>query len=381
MPVGFHQTLRTLDGDRGRTRIAAGTAAVLGLAWVGWMTLARVPIFETSVGARLEVSPAPSRVAVVVGGRVMAARLAVGARVAAGEVLVELDAAAERLALQRARDVLAALDPELSSLHREIAAEAAATSAGSVAARSTLREQLARVRAADADLEHAREEFARTVRLVESGAIPRVELSRARVELANKQAARDALGHHSDVLVAAERVRDASRTARIAELERQRTEVQRAATAARAEVARCELEVEWRQIRAPLSGILGAVAALRPSAVLVAGDVVATIVPDGTLRLVAEYGPAAIGRLATGQPARLRLDGFPWTRWGVVEARVTAIANELRDGSIRVELALEPQWHIPLTHGMTGRVDIEVERASPATLVLRSLVERPADAR
>jgi hypothetical protein len=30
---------------------------------------------------------------------------------------------------------------------------------------------------------------------------------------------------------------------------------------------------------------------------------------------------------------------------------------------------------------MTGRVDVEVERASPIALVLRSLVERPADAR
>lgn len=381
MPVGFYQTLRALDGDRGRARIAAGTAVIFGLAWVGWMTLARVPIFETSTGARVEVSPAPTRVAVVVGGRVTAARLAVGARVAAGEVLVELDAATERLALQRARDVLAALDPELASLHREIAAEAAATSAGDVADRSTQREELARVRAADADLEHAQEEFARAVRLAEQDAIAIAALTRARTELADRRAARDALGHHDDVLAAAERMRDERQAARIADLERERAEVQRAATAARAEVARFELEVARRQIRAPLSGILGAVATLRPGAVLVAGDVVATIVPRGALRLVAECGPAAIGRLATGQPARLRLDGFPWTRWGVVEARVTAIANELRGGSIRVELALEPQRRIPLTHGMTGRVDIEVERASPATLVLRSLVERSTEAR
>jgi membrane fusion protein (multidrug efflux system) len=381
MPAGYHQTLRALDGDRGRARIAAGVAALLGLAWLGWMALARVPLFETSSRARLEVSPAPSHVAAVVGGRVVTARLAVGARVAAGDVLVDLDADAERLALRRAREALAALDPELASLHREIAAETTATSAGGTAARSALREQLARVRAADAELEHAQEELARAVKLAEAGAIAQGELSRARVELASKQAARDALGHQSDALIAAEHARDAGRTARLAELERQRAEVERAVTAARAEVARLELEVERRQLRAPLAGVLGEVSALRPGAVLDTGDVVATIVPDGILRLVAEYGPAAIGRLAPGQPARLRLDGFPWTRWGVARARVTAVASELRDGAIRVELALEPRPHLPLAHGMTGRVDVEVERASPIALVLRSLVERPADAR
>jgi multidrug resistance efflux pump len=381
MPASFHQTLRALDADRGRTRFAAASAAVLGLAWLAWMALAQVPLFETSTRARLEVSPAPSRVAAAASARVVTARLAVGARVAAGDVLVELDADTERLALTRARGALAALDPELASLERELAAETTAGSAGGTAARSALREQLARVRAADAELEHAQEELARAMKLAEGGAIPEAELSRARVELAGKQAARDALGHQSDALIAAERARDAGRTARLAELERQRAEVQRVATAARAEVTRLELEVERRQIRAPLAGVLGEVAALRPGAVVGVGDVVATIVPDGTLQLIAEHGPAAIGRLAPGQPARLRLDGFPWTRWGVVEARVTAVASELRDGAIRVELALEPRPHLPLAHGMTGRVDVEVERASPLTLVLRSLVERPADAR
>jgi len=55
---------------------------------------------------------------------------------------------------------------------------------------------------------------------------------------------------------------------------------------------------------------------------------------------------------------------------------VTRTASEVRDGTIRVELDLEPGHAIPLAHGMTGAVDIEVARTSPATRVLRSLGER-----
>jgi multidrug resistance efflux pump len=150
--------------------------------------------------------------------------------------------------------------------------------------------------------------------------------------------------------------------------------------AARADIARLELEVERHIVRSPVDGALGSVAVLQPGAVVAAGLQIATVVPDGELQVIAAYGPSAIGRLAPGQPARLKLDGFPWTRWGTVAARVTRVASEVRDGAVRVELAIEPGATIPLAHGMTGTVEVEVERVSPATLVLRSLVDRPADA-
>jgi hypothetical protein len=53
---------------------------------------------------------------------------------------------------------------------------------------------------------------------------------------------------------------------------------------------------------------------------------------------------------------------------------VTAVADELRDGLVRVELgvgALPP--NLPLSHALPGSVEIEVERVRPAWLVLRSL--------
>src|SRR5690606_18525522 len=98
------------------------------------------------------------------------------------------------------------------------------------------------------------------------------------------------------------------------------------------------------------------------------------IVPDGALRAVAYFDPAvAAGRIAPGQRARLRLDGFPWTRYGSIPATVARVASEVEAGGLRVEFDVgrggAPQ--IPLQHGLPGTGEVQVEHASPLALVLR----------
>jgi membrane fusion protein (multidrug efflux system) len=61
---------------------------------------------------------------------------------------------------------------------------------------------------------------------------------------------------------------------------------------------------------------------------------------------------------------------------------VSNVASEVRDGRVRVELAMAaPQAaRMPLQHGLRGTVEVEVEQAAPATLVLRAagqLLARP----
>ena len=199
---------------------------------------------------------------------------------------------------------------------------------------------------------------------------------RADSVLAQRRAALDAIRHEADALSAAHRERTDGRHARREQLQRQRDELASELTAARADADRLDVELARRTIRAPIAGTLGEVAVIQAGAVLHDGDVVATVVPDGRLHVVADYGAVALGRLAPGQPARVRLDGFPWTRYGTVAARVTRVASELRDGAIRVELELDGEPAIAVKHGMTGVVDVEVERASPAALLLRAIGER-----
>jgi len=143
-----------------------------------------------------------------------------------------------------------------------------------------------------------------------------------------------------------------------------------------AEVKRLEDEVERRMIRAPVRGRLGEVANVRVGSVVREGEKLAAIVPAGTLRIVANFPPPdALGRIQPGQFARLRLEGFPWTQFGSVPATVTGVGSEVRDGRIRVELAVNPvpAPRVHLQHGLPGTVEVQVERISPAALVLRTV--------
>lgn len=91
------------------------------------------------------------------------------------------------------------------------------------------------------------------------------------------------------------------------------------------------------------------------------------------MQIVAQFPPAALGRIAPGQHAAMRLEGFSWSQYGAVAAVVSRVAGEVRDGSVRVELSLDRSQpaRIRLDHGLPGTLEIEVERATPAVLVLR----------
>jgi multidrug efflux pump subunit AcrA (membrane-fusion protein) len=143
---------------------------------------------------------------------------------------------------------------------------------------------------------------------------------------------------------------------------------------AEAMIRRLRHEVERRLIRAPVSGRVGESAEVRVGAVVRAADRLGAVVPPGRPRVVALFPAAAAGRIHSGQPARIRLEGFPWMQYGTLAATVADVGNEPSEGRIRVELTLAPEQpsSIPLEHGLPGSAEIEVERASPAVLVLRA---------
>jgi len=374
MAATFQRTFAALRDDRGRSPIVAIVVAVALLGgWLVWGALAEVSVYRSSQRARVEVTPAPTRLAAPAGGRVTVARLEVGARVAAGDVLLELDATPERIAAERARARCATLAPELASIERELGAEDEAGLHAGVAEREAERQLVARQRAADAELAFAQQQLARERALAGTGASPKEALDRATAEVRKQRAQLASVRHESESLEAANREHSGLRGARREQLERQRAELASELSAARADADRLAFELERRTIRAPIAGVLGDTAALRPGAVVREGDAIATIVPAGGLHVVAEYDAAAFGRLAPGQRARLRVAGFPSTRYGAVAARVARVASEVRDGTIRVELEIAEAPQIAIRHGMTGTVDVEVDRACPLALLLRAI--------
>ena len=129
MSATFARTLRSLEADRPRRRMAAPLLAALLIAWGIWFGLGRVTIYEVTPQAWLEVQSVAHPVAAPVGGRVVETRLAVGRDVCSGEVLVALDGAAEQFAIREKRAYRDALVGRLAALQEEIRAEQEAAAA------------------------------------------------------------------------------------------------------------------------------------------------------------------------------------------------------------------------------------------------------------
>jgi len=375
MSTVFFRSIRALEADNARRPwLALLLAAMLLAAWTAWFCLARVAIYEVSDKADIEVDRAAHPVEAQFTGRVVSSQLALDREVHAGEGLVELDADAQHFQLKEERTRLAALAPQVSALEGEIATEEKAWQQEQQASKVGLDESLARSRESEAGALLAEDEARREEQLFSSGVISEVDLRRARAAAQERRAAAESLQLGTSRLERQQRTQESERQARIQEIRAQLIQMQGQQATVSAEIERLEGEVSRRNIKAPVDGTIGDVSNLRIGSVVREGDRLAVVVPRGSLRIVANFlPPDALGRIKPGQPARLRLEGFPWAQYGSVNATVSSVANEIRDGRIRVELAVDSTANsrIPLQHGLPGTIEVEVERISPAALMLR----------
>jgi membrane fusion protein (multidrug efflux system) len=235
-------------------------------------------------------------------------------------------------------------------------------------------EQRNRVKQADIASKLAAHEADRLEKLHATKSVPEIDAVRARAdadqkaaELAAAKALFVKLQHqfHTE--------RDDRRT-RIATLQREASRLQADLGSLGANIDTLEHNVEVRSIRAPASGRIGEIGTVRLGSVIHEGDQIATIVAKGDLKVVAEFPPAqALGRVRPGQNARVRFEGFPWTEFGDVTGRVVDVASEVRDNHARADLLIvNHSDRIPLQHGLPASVEVEIERTSPAQLVLRA---------
>lgn len=375
MSTAFSRTLRSLHAD-GSGRPIAGLVAAACLAgvWASWSLLAHVTLYEVSTTARLEVEQAVTPIQAPLAGRVVTTRLTIGREVNAGDVLVELDSEAERLDLAQERARLEALAPQIRALRDQAAAEDAARGQEKTAARAAAEQALSGVREAEAPARFAEADEDRMRQLRAEGLIPERDYQRGQAEMQRARAAAESQRLAVSRLDQEQRTRESDRVARLKSIETEIARLDTQIPALEVSIVRLTHEIERRRVRAPVSGRLGEAAVLRPGGVVREGDRLAAIVPVSKLAMIAQFPPSsALGRIRPGQAARLRLDGFPWAQYGTVTATVSRVAGEVRDGSVRVELAVDRSSpSIPLQHGLPGTVEVEVERATPAALVLRN---------
>ncbi len=375
--VPFSRSLRSMRGDGYRTAFGAALiAAVLLTAWSVWMVSVRFSVYESSAGARTVAARAVHPIVSAVDGRVESVEAVLGQSVREGDVLLRLDTSAERLALEEQRARASSRRGELKELERQIAASAEARERAIEAAQRAA----AAADAARHELELleslAREDLARQERLAELGGVSEFEVSRARTE-AERATAAIATHERDEERAALERTRALrDRESSLAALRRDRVKLEGELARGALELQRLETEITRRQLTAPAAGEVGELGALTRGSWVRAGATLATVVARSGLVVEAEFpAAAAVGRIRPGQSGRLRLDGFPWARYGSVPVTVARVGAEARDGRIQVELEVDGQRPppVPLRHGLVGTVEVEVDRVTPFQLLLASV--------
>jgi membrane fusion protein (multidrug efflux system) len=376
MATAFSRTLRSLEADQFRSTalIFLAVACLLAL-WGWWATHSHVGLYEVTENARLEIDNAVYPLQAPSAGRVVSASLSIGQQVKEGDVLVELESDPQGLEVKEQQARLTTIDPNVKALRAQVEAEEAARTQERQSSQAAIEQSQLKLKEVKPQLEYAQSEFRRYTNLVQMGLSSGRQLEKARADVEGLELSQKTLASEAGKLEQEQRTRDSERTVRVEKLNEEIRRLEGDRTSMNATLSRLGNEVARRKIRAPIAGRIGEAEILHAGSVVAPGDKLAAIVPEGRLLIVAQFPPpAAFGRIHPGQTARMRLRGFSWTEYGAVRARVERVADEVRDGTVRVELSVldSPGLRVPLRHGMPGSIEVEVEDATPATLLMRT---------
>jgi multidrug resistance efflux pump len=376
MAAPFSRSMRSLASDSSR-RSQGGllVGAVLLGAWLFWFLEARVTVYEVAEIARVEAGSLAHRVDAPVTGRIVATHLDLGREIQAGEVLMELAARDLALDLAEKRTRVVGLGSEIESLKRQlVAAQSTFRAHGSV-----LSAQIGEARAHFSEASEwarlAQQEAERNERLFQAGLVSEADVARARTQEKARRAVEIASEQTLNRVAAEGRAKKNDLDTDVARLQEELAQLEGEQRSEQATIEKIDYDLNLRKVRAPVAGRIGEMTVLQVGSVLQQGSPICTVIPRGEVRLVAMFPEAtAAGRVRPGQRARLRLAGFPSEQYGTLKATVASIASEGPDGRLRVELEIQqdPGSPIPLQHGLIGTVEVEVERVSPAVLVLRA---------
>jgi len=357
------------------TRAFGLVVGLCACAWCVWFFEARVRVTLSAAGARIEAAQVGHRLQTPVEGYLTGVYSELGEVVERGQVLYQLDAAAEERERARLLAEQNALRAQIVPLKQEIRAVEDSLSAQREATRVHLEEAQVRKREAEELATFRDSEQGRKRDLADAGVLALSELLQSESDATQQRTEVHARSVAAERVLADQNVNRAERVEKLASLRREVALFEGKLQTLAVDLLDGERRIDLRRIRAPVSGRLGELVTLTVGSFVHQGDTLGTVIPGGGLRIVAFLPPEqAVGRIRAGQIARMRLNGFPWTQYGSVAAVVTHMAEEVRDGQVRVELRLsgEKPSRIPLQHGMIGSIEIEIEYDSPATLLWRA---------
>jgi HlyD family secretion protein len=339
-----------------RRRIAIAGAVILGLAalaagaWrlesgpaVETLSVQRGDLRQSVVATGRVESPRRVDIGAVVTGTVVAVPVAEGQSVSAGTLLVKLDDAEPRAAVEQARQALAQADAKLAQLRTTglpVAGEAA--------------------RQAEVNVANAERSLARTRDLFARGFVGQAALDesqRAR-DIAASQAAAARLQRDSQA--------EGGTEVRLAHAARE---------SARAALGLAQARLDLTTIAAPVGGVL-IQRSVERGGVVQPGKTLLTLSPTGETQVVVQLDEKNLPLVHLGQAALASADAYPERRFAARVAYINPAVDALR-GSVEVKLAVpEPPGY--LLQDMTVSVDIEAAMLT-GVLTLPAEALRPGD--
>lgn len=314
---------------------------LLVLAWRAWrgseveaVRVLRAPIVQSVVATGRVAAPARIELGAQQTARVARVLVREGAPVAAGDVLIELDADEARAALAQARASLAEAEARLAQLAR----------VGAPVARDALTQ-------AEAQLVQARKEFERVKSLTERGFFSGSRLDEAERALKSAAAAESAARAQAE----AQRVGGAEHVLAQARLEQ-----------ARAAVALAQARLANLAIKAPVAGMV-TLREVEPGDVAQAGKRLMEMVAAGETRIHANVDEKNLRHLAPGLKASAVADAYPGQTFAA-ELYYVAPAVDPARGTVEVRLRV-PQPPAFLRPEMTASVELVAARKDGALVV------------
>ena len=154
------------------------------------------------------------------------------------------------------------------------------------------------------------------------------------------------------------------------------------------QLKQAELQLQYQNVLSPASGVVFN-PAVRAEGVLQPGERILSVVPQNGLYAEVFISNKDIGYVKKGQPAKVRVDAFPFTRYGEINAQVTQIsADALPPDSafnsyrFPLKLSLNQSYlatdgiQIPLKPGMSVTSNLKLRDKRVISLVSDLLVDQ-----
>jgi len=375
-----------LNGYESGTRVLLVVMVTLGLGGLTvWAFGARIPVMKVSSQGRIEPHNAVYRLEPPAAGRVVRSLLNLDEVVKQGDLLIEFDTRAEQLELEQSKATAAAATQELAVIRAQIANKKDEAAANGLVDEVAIREEVEK-EGEIAPRHRLAEQRAQLAQQSPSGSISELEKLERRTEVDSLAYASRAQSLAVMRVKREQAVRRQTVAAQLLGLQREELRSEGQLRELKVTMDRLQYQIDRKHYRAPATGRLVDVVELAAGDFIADGQRLGTILAtDAEVRVRARFPKEMVGIIQTGQMAQLKLDGYPWTIYGTVPARVTRVGTEpginatpeAIPGTVRVELDIQAPAdpRIQLRHGLTTEVDVEVARVSPIALLLRAIGE------